>query len=93
LTVALAATRNDTDRVISPAQVRAARALLQMKQVDLAAASGVSLQAIKNFERGTTDARGTTFQRIERALREAGVIFVDDGEVSASGGPGVRLAR
>jgi len=93
LSVALASTRNDTERVISPAQVRAARALLQMKQVDLAAASGLSLQAIKNFERGTTDARGTTFQRIERALREAGVVFVDDGEVSASGGPGVRLAR
>jgi hypothetical protein len=38
-----------------------------MKQVDLAAAARLSLQAIKNFERGATDARGTTFQRIERA--------------------------
>jgi hypothetical protein len=64
-----------------------------MKQLDLAAASGLSLQAIKNFERGATDARGTTFQRIERALREAGVTFIDGGEISSNGGPGVRLAR
>ncbi len=76
--------------MISPAQIRAARALLGWKQTDLAAASGVSEISIKNIERGKTDARSSTIAKIESAVFEAGVMFIDTG-VNRDGGPGVRL--
>lgn len=76
--------------MISPAQIRAARALLGWKQTDLAAASGVSEVSIKNIERGKTDARSSTMAKIENAIAEAGVMFLDAG-VNRDGGPGVRF--
>jgi len=76
--------------MISPAQIRAARALLGWKQTDLASASGVSVISIKNIERGKTDARSSTVAKIERAVGDAGVMFLDAG-VNRDGGPGVRL--
>jgi DNA-binding XRE family transcriptional regulator len=54
--------------VITPAQVRAARALIGWTQVDLAQASGVSEITIKNLERGATDPRIGTMNSIERAF-------------------------
>ena len=76
--------------MISPAQIRAARALLGWKQVDLAAASGLSEVSIKNIERGKTDARTSTMVKIESAVADAGVLFLDAG-VNRDGGPGVRF--
>lgn len=78
--------------VITPAQIRAARALIGWKQTDLAVASGVSEMSIKNIERGVTDARGSTLQALQRALEDAGVIFMDPG-IQLDGGPGLRLRR
>lgn len=76
--------------MLTPAQIRAARALISWKQTDLAAASGVSEMSIKNIERGSTDPRSSTLQSIQSALEKAGVIFLDPGNVR-DGGPGVRL--
>ena len=76
--------------MISPAQIRAARAMLGWKQTDLAAAAGVSEISIKNIERGKTDARTSTMAKIESAVADAGVLFLDTG-VNRDGGPGVRL--
>lgn len=76
--------------VVTPAQIRAARALLGWTQTDLARASKVSAIAIKNIERGQSDPRTSTMNAIERALDGAGVIFVDDGD-TRPGGPGVRF--
>jgi predicted transcriptional regulator len=76
--------------VITPAQVRAARALIGWTQVDLAQASGVSEITIKNLERGATDPRISTMNSIERAFDRAGIIFLDAGDVR-DGGPGVRV--
>lgn len=78
--------------MLTPAQIRAARALLNWSQVDLAAASGVALQSIKNIETGKTDPRLSTATALCRALETAGIIFLDDGQ-STDGGPGVRLAK
>ena len=77
--------------MISPAQIRAARSLLGWKQTDLAEASGVSEISIKNIERGSTDARGSTLGKIETAFMNAGVEFLGVGQSSPTGGPGVRL--
>lgn len=75
--------------MITPAQIRAARSLLNMKQTDLAAAASVSLATLNNIERGVTDPRSSTLDSIQRALEAAGVIFIaENGE-----GPGVRLRK
>jgi predicted transcriptional regulator len=61
--------------VITPAHVRAARAALRLKQVDLAKAAGVSLQAVKNYEQELVDPRVSTLAAIEKALIDAGIEF------------------
>lgn len=75
--------------MITPAQLRAARALVGLKQADLAAAAGVSLATLNNIERAISDPRVSTMDALQRALEAAGVIFVaENGE-----GPGVRLRK
>lgn len=76
--------------MITPAQIRAARALIGWKQTDLATASGISEMSVKNIERGVTDPRASTLQAMQAALEQAGVVFLDAG-VNRDGGPGVRL--
>ncbi|NGN40142.1 helix-turn-helix transcriptional regulator [Mesorhizobium sp. CGMCC 1.15528] len=76
--------------MITSAQIRAARALINWKQTDLSKAAGVSEMSVKNIERGTTDPRVSTLEAIRTALEAAGVSFLADGETTP-GGPGVRL--
>lgn len=76
--------------MITPAQIRAARALIGWKQSDLASASGVSEISIKNIERGATDPRGSTLGAIQKAFLDAGLVFLDPGD-TRDGGHGVRL--
>ena len=78
--------------MITPAQIRAARAMLGWKQTDLCRLSGVSEMSIKNIERGITDARASTLSSIQKAFLDAGVVFLDDGD-TRDGGPGVRFVR
>ncbi|KKK94521.1 hypothetical protein LCGC14_2682010 [marine sediment metagenome] len=79
--------------VYYPAQIRAARAMLGWKQTDLARESGVSEISIKNIERGATDPRTSTLQAIQSAFANADIEFLDPGQISSSGGPGVRLRK
>lgn len=65
--------------MITAAQIRAGRALLNVKQSELAKASGVSLATLNNIERGVGDPRSSTLQAIERALKAAGVEVEEDG--------------
>lgn len=76
--------------MISPAQIRAARALIGWKQSDLAAKSGISEISIKNIERGATDPRSSTLSAVQAAFLKAGVVFLDPGD-TRDGGAGVRL--
>lgn len=73
-------------------QMRAARALVRMDQVDLATKAEVSVETIKRLEKidgPLSSAKAGTLAAIQRALEAAGVIFVDEnGE-----GPGVRLKK
>jgi transcriptional regulator with XRE-family HTH domain len=66
--IAAAAIAAYSEGVITPAQIRAARALLGWKQTDLATASGVSEIAIKNIERGATDPRVSAVNSIQEAF-------------------------
>ena len=75
---------------ITPEQSRAARALLDITQRDLAAQSGVSLRTIANFEAGERQPILAISSAIQRALERAGVTFLD---ADRRDGPGVRLAK
>ena len=71
--------------MITAAQIRAARALLDWEQTALAEKSGVSAVTISAIERGSSDPRASTLTKIQRAFEAAGIEFTN-GEA-----PGVRL--
>jgi transcriptional regulator with XRE-family HTH domain len=75
--------------MLTPAQSRAARALINWSQPKLATASGVSVSTIRDFETGKRQPIGNNLFAIQNALEAAGVIFVaENGD-----GPGVRLKK
>jgi transcriptional regulator with XRE-family HTH domain len=63
----------------SVTQIKAARALLDWKQPDLAKAAGVGLATIKRFESGGTPIPVVKLA-IVASLEKAGVIFENDGK-------------
>lgn len=74
---------------ITPAQSRAARALLNWSQPALASASGTGLSTIRDFETGKRKPIANNLTAIRTALESAGVIFIDQN----GDGPGVRLRK
>jgi transcriptional regulator with XRE-family HTH domain len=70
-------------------QCRAARSLLDWTQERLAEVSGVSVTAIRNFERGATTPIRANLAAIKAALETAGVEFI----AADNGGVGVKLRR
>src|SRR5437660_1060728 len=73
--------------MMTPAQCRAARGLLDWTQQRLADAAGVGIVTVRQFESDNTDPRRATVEVIARALDTAGVEFIEQN----GGGPGVRL--
>ena len=71
--------------VITPAQCRAARALLGMDQVTLAEAASVSRSVIVDFESGSRKTIRRNLEAITVVLVEAGVEFTPE-----NGGVGLR---
>jgi DNA-binding XRE family transcriptional regulator len=71
--------------LITSAQCRAARALVDMDQADLAKAAQVTRNVIINFEKGRSKPNRNNLSAIRRILEEAGVEFINGGS------PGVRL--
>jgi transcriptional regulator with XRE-family HTH domain len=78
--------------MIYPIQIRAARALLDLSQQELAERSGVGLATIKRIEAAGGELAGTakTLFRIQKALEAAGVVFLEETDAH---GPGVRLRK
>lgn len=81
--------------MISPAQMKAARALAGLDQRALAAAAGVSLPTIQRMEASGETVRGNvdTLVKVIEALDRAGVVLISSGAVSDAGGRGVRLKQ
>jgi transcriptional regulator with XRE-family HTH domain len=57
-------------------QIRAARALLDWSQDDLAAACGLSAATIRKLELGHISPRGSTTQQVRQALEDQGLEFL-----------------
>jgi transcriptional regulator with XRE-family HTH domain len=75
--------------MISAAQCRAARALIEWSQQDLANHAAVGVVTVHQLEAGLSQPRHATLDVIRRALEAAGVEFIDEN----GGGPGVRLRK
>lgn len=69
--------------MLEPRQIRAARALLNWSQDDLANASGIARSSIKNIENDITTARKDTIHDIQVAFENSGIEFLP--------GSGVRI--
>lgn len=79
-------------RKVSIRQIKAARALLDWSQSDMAASSGVSEPTIKRLEAasGELGGRAETIEKIVEALEKAGVIFIHIGETAQGQGVTIR---
>lgn len=76
--------------MITPAQMRAGRALLGWSQQQLADAASIGLASVNNYERGASDPRLSTLREARDAMAKAGVIFI---EPAGGEGEGARLAK
>ena len=72
---------------ISPAQCRAARALLGWSQDDLAQGGSVAKATVATFEAGKRTPYERTLEDLVAALEAAGVEFIPEN----GGGAGVRM--
>ena len=72
---------------ITSGQCRAARALLDLTQPQLADLAGLGLSTIVDFEKSRRDISRDAAAAIQRALENAGVKFIPKN----GAGPGVRL--
>lgn len=71
-------------------QLRAARALLDLTQADVAALAGVSVPTVKRAEgAGKVTASAEAVEAIQVALDKAGVVFLPEN----GNGPGVALRK
>ena len=74
---------------MTPAQCRAARALIGLSQDAAASASGVGIQTLIAFESGRRQPYARTIAAIRAALEAAGVVFLSEN----GNGPGVALRK
>ena len=74
---------------MTPAQCRAARALLDMNQSILAQHAGLGLSTIVDFEKERRQVSVEAVQAIEAAFERAGITFIEEN----GGGEGIRLRK
>jgi transcriptional regulator with XRE-family HTH domain len=75
--------------MLKPPQCRAARALLNWTQAELAERTAISAVSIRAFEKGG-EMRESNLRLLKLTFEAAGVVFQDEGEL-ISGGLGVRF--
>lgn len=73
---------------MTSAQCRAARAILNLEQGELAKLADVHRNTIMDFEREVRRPRASTVAVIRAALEKVGIEFIEEN----GGGPGLRLA-
>jgi transcriptional regulator with XRE-family HTH domain len=75
--------------MVSPRQIRAARALLGWTQQKLADRAPVAINTIRAIEADAPYPKSSTLQTVQKALEKAGVVFLPNDTM----GEGVRLAK
>ena len=82
-------------RMMTSAQMRAARAMLGIDQRQLAELSGVSLPTIQRMEASDGNVRGLvdSLIKVVEALDRAGIELIGDDMQSLAGGRGIRLKQ
>ena len=75
--------------MVTAAQCRAARGLLDWSQQKLADRAGLGIVTIRQIEAGITDPRRATLVVLKQAFERAGVEFIDEN----GGGAGVRIRK
>jgi transcriptional regulator with XRE-family HTH domain len=75
--------------MLTPAQSRAARGLIEWSQEQLAQASHLGLSTIRDFEKGRRIPTHNNLSAVKQALETAGVQFIPEN----GGGAGVRMAK
>lgn len=80
------------DLMLSAAQIRAGRALVDWTGAKLAESAGLGLQTIRRMESSIGPGRSSVdnVDAVRRALEGAGVVFLEADEANGIG-PGVRL--
>src|SRR5687767_2947529 len=73
--------------IMSPAQCRAARALLKITQGELADAAGLGISTVVDFEKERRQVSQGASSAMRSALERGGIEFIDE-----NGGEGVRRA-
>ena len=77
--------------MILGAQIKAARSLLGVDQVELSNLAGVGISTLKRIELASeVTGSARTLWKIQKALEDAGIEFIPAAEGK---GPGVRLKR
>ena len=79
--------------MISANQLRAARALLNIDQRQIAELAGLSVPTIQRMEASDGVVRGNvdSLMKLVSALENAGIELINPGVLSSTGGRGVRL--
>jgi len=75
--------------MVTAAQCRAARGLLDWSQQDLADRAGLGIVTIRQIEADITDPRRATLAVLKQAFERAGIEFIDEN----GGGAGVRIRK
>lgn len=66
--------------MISPAQIRSARAHLNLSQDEVAEAAGITKYTLSNIERGATEASSKSLEVLQAFFERRGLVFTpDDG--------------
>lgn len=76
-------------KMTTPAQLRAGRALKGLSQDDIAKTLGTSSKTVRRAEAGEGTVAQATIDAIRAALEAAGVEFIEEN----GGGPGVRIRK
>ena len=74
--------------MLTPAQLRGARAMIGWSRERLAEETGVPNRTLEKFETGNGDLRLQAASKVRRTLEKAGLVFIDPDQEF---GPGVRL--
>jgi transcriptional regulator with XRE-family HTH domain len=76
-------------KIITPAQCRGARAVLEWSQEQLATEAGVNRMTVADFEQGKRSPLRNNLVMIRQALEKQGITFIEEN----GGPPGIREPR